>query len=599
MISQHNFSSPVDIAYASLMQEITAITKQVETLLDQKTVASKIAVIYHEDKYRAGLEQYFTIQNIPFYCRRNTRLFRQPFIRKIIQLMHYLAREHASPFSGDDLLFEILHFDFYKIPRFDIARLAMEVNSKKYSKTPTAIRKLLVERANAPARDLFDTGMDHNLKELSTILESLIKKAAHSTLPSLFEELLQEALVLGYIDKSRDGIWLLHLLNSFRNLILAEISLNPQLQLKELLDLIALLDKQNVESLQNNEGKIHLLTREEADHGKFDHVFIAGTAFPGENAITGLTSADKTLVPVHKGDEFAKKSETKERPEIEHMEESFITPVLKKFVMNVSALNSYLHCPLGFYYKNILRIPAGKSEAMEFGSAIHYALEQLFKKMSAGDTFLNKQYEFPGAAVLVEDFNNYMFNHRSSFENGAFDRRLSYGKEILHNYYDRYINSWNKVVSIERNIGGIVVNGVPIKGKPDKLEFNGKEVTIIDYKTGNIDKAVLKMQPPSEDNPSGGDYWRQAVFYTILVDNYSKKNWQVASTIFDFIEPNKNNEYRRQKIVVQPTDITTVIQQLTEVWNQVLERRFYTGCGKHDCHWCNFVKDNQLAIALH
>jgi DNA helicase-2/ATP-dependent DNA helicase PcrA len=26
---------------------------------------------------------------------------------------------------------------------------------------------------------------------------------------------------------------------------------------------------------------------------------------------------------------------------------------------------------------------------------------------------------------------------------------------------------------------------------------------------------------------------------------------------------------------------------------------FYTGCGKPDCHWCEFVKTNNMAVELH
>ena len=39
-------------------------------------------------------------------------------------------------------------------------------------------------------------------------------------------------------------------------------------------------------------------------------------------------------------------------PEIEEAEEDFITALLDKFVMNVTALNNYLKCPLQFYYQN-------------------------------------------------------------------------------------------------------------------------------------------------------------------------------------------------------------------------------------------------------
>jgi DNA helicase-2/ATP-dependent DNA helicase PcrA len=70
-------------------------------------------------------------------------------------------------------------------------------------------------------------------------------------------------------------------------------------------------------------------------------------------------------------------------------------------------------------------------------------------------------------------------------------------QKVLQNYYAKYINTWNKVVSVELNIRGVVVNGVPIKGKLDKLEFDGKNVNVVDYKSGDIDKALPKMRGPT------------------------------------------------------------------------------------------------------
>jgi DNA helicase-2/ATP-dependent DNA helicase PcrA len=52
-------------------------------------------------------------------------------------------------------------------------------------------------------------------------------------------------------------------------------------------------------------------------------------------------------------------------------------------------------------------------------------------------------------------------------------------------------------------------------------------------------------------------------------------------------------------LVINPADIETVTQQIMMVWQKIQDREFYIGCGKPDCHWCNFVKTNNLAIALH
>ena len=281
-------------------------------------------------------------------------------------------------------------------------------------------------------------------------------------------------------------------------------------------------------------------------------------------------------------------------PEIQADENEFIGRMLDKFVMNVTALNNYLKCPLEFYYRNLLRIPSPKNEATEFGSAVHFALQRLFEKMKA-----HPSERFPGVEEVLEDFQWYMRRHREVFTREAFDRRMEYGLEVLANYYDKYLLQWNKIVAVERNIRNVIVRGVPLKGKLDKLEFHGKEVNVVDYKTGDVDKAKDKLSPPGEKDPNGGDYWRQAVFYKLLVDGYEQKDWKVVSTEFDFVEPDKKKEYRKVKIMIGPEDATTVTQQIVQTWQKIQNREFYTGCGKPDCHWCNFVKTNNLAVALH
>ena len=167
------------------------------------------------------------------------------------------------------------------------------------------------------------------------------------------------------------------------------------------------------------------------------------------------------------------------------------------------------------------------------------------------------QNGFPSKEEFIKDFNWYMHRHRESFTKEQFARRLEYGEEVLSNYYDKYLYSWNKIVALERNIKNVVVNGVPLKGKLDKLEFNGKEVNVVDYKTGNPDNAKDKLKAPNPDIENGGDYWRQAVFYKILLDNHNR-DWKAVSSEFDFIEPDKKKAYQKIKLYITPEDIATV-----------------------------------------
>jgi DNA helicase-2/ATP-dependent DNA helicase PcrA len=192
-----------------------------------------------------------------------------------------------------------------------------------------------------------------------------------------------------------------------------------------------------------------------------------------------------------------------------------------------------------------------------------------------------------------------MRRHRESLTQEQFDRRMEHGQDVLGNYYDNYIYSFNRVVAIERNIRNVVVGGVPIKGKLDKLEFEGKNVNVVDYKTGDPEKGLKKLSPPNDKTPLGGDYWRQAVFYKLLIDNYQAKDWTVVSAEFDFVEPDKKKKYIKKKVPITSSDINIVTQQIGDTWKKIQARDFYTGCGKEVCHWCEFVKTNNLAVALH
>lgn len=658
-------NKPVIREYETLRQEMIGIAKQVQELVGQQVPPGRIGIIYKENKYGEELAQYFKLLNIPVYSKRHLNILELPLAQKIILVLKYLAAEHDTPYGGDEMLFEILHFDWFHIPPIEIAKLSIEVAEKRYGEHKTSIRQALVEKSNAPAKDLFSQGLHSGLKNASRVIEQLVADVPNLTLQQLFENMIREAGVLSHIMQSPDKHWQLQVLTGLFDFVKEETHRSPLLDLDELVKLISLLEKEEITlplvQVSGSDKGINLLTAHGSKGLEFEYVILAGcnssfwekkrkpgggyklpdTMFSSQPAArddeelrrlfyVALTRAEQHLyisyskfkndgkelepsmfiaeiqdqhqLPTEKVildrevlSEFAALHfGAAEAPEIEKIEEDFIDRILDKFVMNVTALNNYLKCPLEFYFKNLIRIPSPKNEATEFGSAVHYALEKLFRKMQeAGkDQFAPKE-EF------IADFEWYMHRHRESFTQEQFDRRLEYGQEVLSNYYDKNINSFNKIVAIERNIRNVVVKEVPLKGKLDKLEFDGKAVNVVDYKTGDPDKAIPKLKGPSDKEPNGGDYWRQAVFYKILVDNYEQKDWKVVSTEFDFIEPDKKKNYRKEKVVISPADITTVTEQISQTWEKIQNREFYTGCGKEDCHWCNFVKTNNLAVALH
>lgn len=655
-------AAPLLREYETQHQEMIHLTIEIEELLAKGIEPGKIAVIYKENKYGEELSQYFKQKNIPVYSKRNLNILQLPLAQKMILLLKYLAAEHDVPYGGDEMLFEIMHFEWFGIPAIEIAKMSSAVADKRFGDDKISLRKYVYNHANLPPKDLFAVPIK-GIKELSNALEELITDVSNETLQTLFENVIQKAGVLTYIMQHQEKHWLLQILTGFFNFLKEETRRKPLLSLQELVTVIELMEKESISlplvQVSGNDKGVNLLTAHGSKGLEFEYVFIVGanaafwekkrkpgggysmpdTLFSSQPTISdqeelrrlfyvAITRAEKQLaisysnykndgkplepslfiaeiqeqhhlaierikIPIETISHFSALAFEKTlQPEIERVEADFINRLLDKFVMNVTALNNYLKCPLQFYFNNLVRVPSGKSESTEFGSAVHFALQKLFQLMQ-------EKEQFPELKQFIGDFEWYMRRHRENFTKEQFARRMEYGQEVLKNYYNAYLNEWNKIVVIERTIKNVVVNGVPLKGKLDKIEFNGKAVNVVDYKTGDIEKAKEKLLPPNEKYPNGGDYWRQAVFYKILVDNYDQKSWQVVSSEFDFIEPNKKKEYQKIKLVITPEDIATVTHQIEEVWQNIQSREFYTGCGKPDCHWCNFVKTNQLAIALH
>lgn len=653
-------------------EELCVIALSIESLLQQGVQPKDIAVIYKENKYGDELSLYLKQKNIPYYSKRSLNVFTVPIAQQIIQILNYIAAEHDTPYEGDEMLFEILHYNFFNIKPIDIAKLSVEVASKMFSENKTSIRKLLFDKANEPAKDLFSSNaISKELKAASAAIEQLIANASNETIQTLLSNIIIKTGLLKFVMENAGKHFLLKVITALFDFVKTETSKNAQLNLQQLVAIIALMQEENIAlplvDVSGNERGVNLLTAHSSKGLEFEHVFIAGTnahnwekkrkpnsgfKFPdtvfenkqvtdekmeGNEELRRLFYVALTRAAKHLTISFAKaKSDGKlaepsqfvaeiidefnlpillkeltaeqqtafallsfienKQPNIEKIEDEFVTPLVEKFVMNVTALNNYLKCPLQFYYNNIVRVPSGRNEATEFGSAVHHALDQLFKKMQ------NNNNTFPSKEIFVQDFEWYMHRHRENFTKEQFARRMEYGNKILPNYYEHYISTFNKIVSVEKNIRNVIVDGVPLKGKLDKLEFDGNNINVVDYKTGNYEKAKKEKRvfdAPNEENENGGDYWRQAVFYKILLDNNAQNpNWNAVSAEFDFVEPNdKTKEFVKEKLVITPADITTVKEQIKTVWQKIQAKDFYTGCGKSDCKWCNFVKDNELDIS--
>ena len=640
-------------SFQNIAQEEAFIVTEIERLKNEKVNLNEVAVLYHRHAQAENILALLEKKGIPFKTKKRLNILDLPVIQNIITIFNYLSAEAKEAHSGEEFLFEIMHYAFFGIDVRDIASVAVKLSEKGEKRK---WRNLLTDAAlikdvrlrNPLAIEKMQSMINHWLSEMQSI-----------TIQMLFEKILNESGLLTRILTHPDKIFQLQVIDTFFNFIKSENAKQPRLKLKELLETIKLLDENkltiDLEKSTFREEAVQFISTHSAKGLEFQYVYLIGCnsnkweaakgnhagkfSFPDnitftneENRIESLrrlfyvacTRAKEYLTITYSENDLNEKplsvsqfvAETEIKlpeevtkvtnenmialqaislgnqtlPEIKLIDREIIKKRLEGFTLSVTAMNAYLNCPISYYYNSILQVPSAKSDSLAFGNSVHDALKKLYTKM-----LLNKK-QFSGVDVFVQDFYNAMKGYESSFTEKQFKLRNEIGKKLLTNYYNHYIHSFHKNVRVEYPIPPTEMDGIPIKGNVDKIELlNGNEVQVIDYKTGNPKYGLQKLKLPDDKNLNGGDYWRQLVFYRILIEADRRENWHVVSGEIDFIEPDdKSNAFIKQKVVINAEDIKIVKQQIKEVYNQIMQQRFETGCGESDCHWCNFVKENNL-----
>ena len=253
---------------------------------------------------------------------------------------------------------------------------------------------------------------------------------------------------------------------------------------------------------------------------------------------------------------------------------------VRNYVMNVSAINKYLECQIAFFYENILRIPSSEKAHMMFGSALHWALQYLFKKRyEDGDLSAGKAY-------MLRMFELYMENHQHRFTPKEYDDFMTYGQMVLGQYYDAYEKEWSEQTKYktEFRIRDTHIAGVPVTGFIDRLDERDGQLIVYDYKTGKPENIIAKMKAPDDAKPEGGDYWRQMVFYDLLLQQDQRIRRRMTSGYVHALEPKKDGTFVAKNIVITDADRDIVTQQIVDTYQKIQNMEFTKGCG--ECDWC-------------
>ncbi len=646
-------TAPVIREYYNTLHEEAGIVKELEQLYKEGEDLSDVAVIYRNHRLVENIVKGLELRGIPFNIKQKVNILDLPFINSIINIMRYIHEEYESPNSAEYLLYEIMHYHFFDIQARDAAVIARECNRKHegYRKSwhdlmRSKERMFQLNLSSSKAIAELEDNLSHWIKEVPNLtvqglFEKILSRGGILTyamkspekiwlmqvISTFFDFIKTETArnmgiglkeILATLDKMKNNGITLNLdkvVHAEKGVNFVTAHSSKGLEFKHVY-LIASASRyweagfsrsrtyKIPDTLSEAEGEdraeeerrlfyvamtrakqrltISYAAKENNDREQEMSQFVAEILEGTGIAVERVSLPDEHVI-MFKAEVMVEL----EKPSVPLIDKEFLKEALKDYKMSVTHLNKYLRCPLSFYFENIIQVPTARSENMGFGNAMHFALYSLFHEMA-----LSSKKAFPSKEEFFKFFEKGMKNYHSHFSDKEYQRRMDYGRELLPQLYDNYISKWAKVVAVEYRINNAEVGGIPVTGALDKLEFDGLRVNVVDYKTGSPDSGKKKLNPPNEKDPLGGDYWRQIVFYKILLDNDRTSKYEMVSGEIDFVQKDSKKNFVKEKIYVKPDDIKLVMGQIKDSYSKIMNMEFEHGCGEEDCRWCNFVKYN-------
>ena len=651
------YEMPDIVSYETEEAELIGIAESINSLIASGVQPSEIGVIYGRTKTGDALASILRGGGILYQMKDKRNLFDHPFFEKVLALLQYLA----LPSRNSALFSKILYFDFFDVDDKDIVSyreskgetktpaisdiaeklegLRLRLASTKKALSPIYVlqelmRELAIDRyvLESPDKihliaiwtqlnDLMKSDLelhpDSELKDFLahlTHLKEMDVKIEVTSFPIKLDNCVQLMTAHGSKGLEFDHVFMVKCNDTGKggsDQWPGGESKEDRTTLPPSLDGKAENEKQLKEEENRRLFYVAMTRAKKELHLSFSEQY-KPTKFLEEIPIDFYQEiTDPMFIKKHSDDSVTIIGK-KEPMALSPVDEEVVKLALSNFSLSVSSLNSFLKCPLSFYYNKVLKFPAKTNEAMTFGSIIHETLEAIYLPLNGDKGELSHKNILPEEEA-IEVFKK-IFNEKSHELPSDRAKRDDFvrGLSIIRNLYTAgYFK--DGVYALEKNISGIRLGDIrdtsvdlsgleecTLTGNIDKIEMDGNIVRIIDYKTGSSKNAKSKLEGPSEKNPIGGDYWRQAVFYQILlshsdIDLTNKK--LVVQYVFVENEQAEFGFSAFPDFHFEKEDLDFVLSQIAETYKALKAGAFTHGGDhsqdKYDCDYCSYALLNQ------
>ena len=253
--------------------------------------------------------------------------------------------------------------------------------------------------------------------------------------------------------------------------------------------------------------------------------------------------------------------------------------------LSPTAYNNYLKSPWEFLYRNVLRVPGLMSPEQQFGTALHSVLQQLQQQYGRTEIL---PVRADVALLLTAAL------ERLPLADTEYARLHERGLRALVGYYGEWVKTTTVAAQTEVTMRATLTTGLTefpelmITGNIDRLDWqDGQVVGVTDYKSG---KPKTRGQVLGTTKDSTGDYYRQLVFYALLLDRQADPAYRCSQYTISFVEPDTKGKYRNESFTITTDEITALEQEIIAAIKHMMSGDMFTEpCDPTQCHYCDLV----------
>lgn len=645
--------APVIHEYLNVAQEEAAILEKITALQEEGVDLKEIAVIYRKHVQATNLIKALSQLGIPVDVKQRTNILYEPLVQNLELILTYLRNELEKPGRDESLLFEMMHYRFFDLPPVDVARVSMHcwkrgsqrislrqaINDRELltslnlndvdaflqfgelldgliSQVPHVTLQVLFERILKQGnvfREIMNSEQRTYLMQVLATFFNYLKAECHRNpdmnLSDFLENLHQMreiGLSLGMqsIMRSKDGVNFMTAHGAkgleFEYVFMIGCNKNhwrtQQIYRDEFTLPSSIIDYSKEGDIQD-ERRLFYVAMTRARHTltmsyaaeNLNGMPSEATPFIAEVMTSSDISPIQLEVPESDTISLYEKLLSPDDQKLPLIDSDLIDRALERFAMTATSLNKFLTCSRSFYFEDILRVPLASSPYLGFGNAVHGALDQLIQGYQRGLDLSREK--------LMRLFEELMMYFQSFFTPIEYINYLEHGKAVLGEYFDARVSEWKsaKALITEKNIDHALHRDVPLRGRLDLIlkQQDGRNI-VIDFKTGNVDRNARnkKLKRPEKFDDPRGDYWRQMVFYKILLEAQGDASMQMDVGRMSFVEADRSGKLNDEDFLIGAGEYQLVSDEIVEVYTRMKAHDFDVDCGRYDCHWCNFVKND-------